>query len=434
MLQTILALIFIIKTFSSKFNAPKFISSHYGCQCLSVLRRLERACRAKTKRKADVNFLQKCVIYNLTPKFLRFKLYKKSIQEIRNTRSYRKALLLYEIKQQEKDIVHLSGKIKTLKLNLKQQVGSLTWIGILRFIKECEIQELRQAQLVHTKKLCSLGLHVENMKGMNNVITNLSARQITQYEISVLNKGLNFGILSNFFNFLQIQASLERIYQETRPFLKTSQLRIELKRLIINLYSKYKSGYFFAKRNKKFNINENEYNALKNLKQDSSIIICKPDKGNGVVILNKKDYVSKMETIIFDKTKFKLVNNNNNLDQLRKFQGFIFRLKKNGCLTDDNYRRIRPVAASTPILYGNPKVHKDNIPMRPIISSIGSFNHDCAAWLSEILTPLRNNPATVKDTFEFLDKLSGIDAKNQTMATFDAKSLFTNILVNFKSS
>ncbi len=32
---------------------------------------------------------------------------------------------------------------------------------------------------------------------------------------------------------------------------------------------------------------------LKNLKNDTSIIITKPDKGNGVVILNKTDYIEK---------------------------------------------------------------------------------------------------------------------------------------------
>ena len=35
---------------------------------------------------------------------------------------------------------------------------------------------------------------------------------------------------------------------------------------------------------------------LKNLSKDSSIIICRPDKGRGVVILNKTEYNSKMNT------------------------------------------------------------------------------------------------------------------------------------------
>ena len=62
-------------------------------------------------------------------------------------------------------------------------------------------------------------------------------------------------------------------------------------------------------------------------------------------------------------------------------------------------------SAATTTLYGGaaptihrlPKLHKENLPMRPILSSIGSYNHECAAWLSEILTPLRHHEAIVED-------------------------------------
>ena len=36
---------------------------------------------------------------------------------------------------------------------------------------------------------------------------------------------------------------------------------------------------------------------LKELSSDNSIVVTKPDKGSGVVILNKSDYIKKMETI-----------------------------------------------------------------------------------------------------------------------------------------
>ena len=50
-----------------------------------------------------------------------------------------------------------------------------------------------------------------------------------------------------------------------------------------------------------------EFKILKNLKNDNSIFVMKPDKGNGVVILNRYDYYSKMETILDDTSKFKLL-------------------------------------------------------------------------------------------------------------------------------
>ena len=47
-----------------------------------------------------------------------------------------------------------------------------------------------------------------------------------------------------------------------------------------------------------FVFSSDEFKVLKNLKNDNSIFIIKPDKGNGVVIINRDDYWSKMESIL----------------------------------------------------------------------------------------------------------------------------------------
>ena len=43
-------------------------------------------------------------------------------------------------------------------------------------------------------------------------------------------------------------------------------------------------------------------------------MICKPDKGNGVVVLDRKNDIKKMSTILKDKTKFQPRKGNANLD------------------------------------------------------------------------------------------------------------------------
>ena len=170
---------------------------------------------------------------------------------------------------------------------------------------------------------------------------------------------------------------------------------------------------------------------MKKLSHDSSLVICKPDKGNGVVVMNKTDYVHKMKQILNDQSKFKQVSDNNCLKQLSRFQNFLARLKRVGAIDLMTYKRIRPVSTSVPTLYGLPKIHKENNPLRPILSSTGSYQHECAAWLSEILSPLREHHTAVKDTFDFLDKIKDINIRDKTMSSLDVKSLFTNIPVNF---
>ena len=101
-----------------------------------------------------------------------------------------------------------------------------------------------------------------------------------------------------------------------------------------------------------------------------------------------------MENILKDKSKFKLATNNN-LKQLQKFQNFLARLKKSGAINQEVYCRIRPTTTSIPTLYGLPKTHQDNTSLRSILSSTGRYNHECATWLSEILTPLRHHPSSL---------------------------------------
>ena len=40
-----------------------------------------------------------------------------------------------------------------------------------------------------------------------------------------------------------------------------------------------------------FNLDEEKLKAITNLCLNKSIIVCKPDKGNGAVLLSKSDYV-----------------------------------------------------------------------------------------------------------------------------------------------
>ena len=120
------------------------------------------------------------------------------------------------------------------------------------------------------------------------------------------------------------------------------------------------------------------------------------------------------------------------LSNLTHFQSFLARLKKKKALNPEDYSIIRPTSTTIPTLCGLPKIHKDNNPMRPILSSIGPYNHQCALCsLSEVLTPFRQHTSVVKDTFNFLNDISGLSIYNKVMACLDVRSLFTNIPVQF---
>ena len=53
-----------------------------------------------------------------------------------------------------------------------------------------------------------------------------------------------------------------------------------------------------------FNAHKEHFQAVKSLRCNEQILITKPDKGSGVVNLNKSDFIKKMSSILDEKTKF----------------------------------------------------------------------------------------------------------------------------------
>jgi hypothetical protein len=110
----------------------------------------------------------------------------------------------------------------------------------------------------------------------------------------------------------------------------------------------------------------------------------------------------------------------------QRLQTFLLRLYKDGSLDQATYTAIRPSGSTPSQLYGLPKVHKEGIPLRPIISQIGSYTYELAKFLVPILSPLTSNKFSVKDSFTFADELISFSTAPH-MASFDVVSLFTNI-------
>ena len=185
-----------------------------------------------------------------------------------------------------------------------------------------------------------------------------------------------------------------------------------------------------------YSLNKEHLLTIKQLKKNKDIVITKPDKGNGVVILNRVDYIKKMEEVLSRDGKFELIGNVEDYDttvqQERALQAFLLRAHKNGHLTKGEYERVRPVGSSRPRLYGVPKIHKPGAPLRPILSMVNAPQQELAKWLAEVLHPVveKYSGHTIRDTFAFCEHIEQFPKENiqeMYMCSFDIVSLFTNI-------
>ena len=81
---------------------------------------------------------------------------------------------------------------------------------------------------------------------------------------------------------------------------------------------------------------------LKSLKRNKKIVILKPDKGNGVVILDRTVYDNSILNIISDSSKFKKLKNDPTLLREGQLQQFLCNLKKNNEIDNIIYDKIYP--------------------------------------------------------------------------------------------
>ena len=174
------------------------------------------------------------------------------------------------------------------------------------------------------------------------------------------------------------------------------------------------------------NLTNSELCALKSLCRNKTIAICKPDKGNGVVLLDKSNYDRKIMDIVGDSTKFVELSEDPTIKREKSLQEYLYYLKTKGVLDESAYQKVRPQGSKPARIYGLPKLHKPDTSLRPIVSSIGTYGYEISKLLSEILKPLSSNEFTVKDSFSFVNEILTL-SDVQFMASFDIVSLFTNI-------
>ena len=205
-------------------------------------------------------------------------------------------------------------------------------------------------------------------------IVNLSSTTITDHQKSVLSKGLNFAPTPNKVPVPKIIGNIETALKYSKASLESiSQARSQ----IVKILSK--------QRKLTPNLSPEESKALKELKNNESIMILPADKGRATVIMDKDDYDRKMVSMLNDADVYKKLTRDPCPGLERKMNSTLLKLNRSLQIPDPLYNRLRSSGVQTPRIYGLPKIHKQDTPLRPIISFYTSPTYQLSKHLSHIL-------------------------------------------------
>ena len=176
------------------------------------------------------------------------------------------------------------------------------------------------------------------------------------------------------------------------------------------------------------NLNQDENDALRELKSRTDIVIKKADKGGRLVVWQKDLYLAEVNRQLSDHNFYKpssdMTLSNNNIVETTILDEI-----SSGNLPDS----ARNLILQNPRcgrFYLLPKIHKPGIPGRPIVSACSCPTEHISAYLDEVLQPLvQKLPSYVKDTTDILRKVRNLSAINSTqlLYTMDVSSLYTII-------
>lgn len=179
------------------------------------------------------------------------------------------------------------------------------------------------------------------------------------------------------------------------------------------------------------NLNKNEDGALKDLMERTDIIICNADKGGAVVIMDVKDYIQEAERQLSDENFYKKLPTDATSLHVELVNNAIEQLKNRNLISEKIANGLKVSNPRTPLFYLLPKIHKENNPGRPVVSSINCHTESISQFVDYHLQPLAKQlPSYVQDTTDFLRKLNDLPKhlpKGATLVTMDVKSLYTNI-------
>ena len=411
----------------------RVIVRRYGAGPWKDVRNWEKTLQKYEKAKLDVTFLEKCVLYNLTPTFVKFKLHRKELHRCSFYKDWQKSLLDRELKEKRKKVDHLHNKLLECYTNVKNQLSYIDFNHVLYFLHNSVSRINDEISLRHAKKLFFLGgFYKPPTVDYNKCVFNFSDRPLKKREKFLLSLGLDHSFKSKF-NDLEWKLPLENLVNKlsSRPCFLVNNLNSfynDLKQLyseITILKGKETRVDIFSK---------DDFLLLKNLGKDNNIIISKTDKGKGTVILNRIDYLNKVNSILqnaqlFQKEKYEDPLKHTLLleDRLNRF---LKTFLNKGHISESEYKTLYATGSRPGILYGLPKIHKQGVPVRPVLSAIKTPYYNLSKFIVPLIEKYSKNEYTLNNSMHLIDELKEIELNDRmVMVSFDIESLYTNIPV-----
>ena len=221
-------------------------------------------------------------------------------------------------------------------------------------------------------------------------VKNLSKRPLSEIEKQVLRKGAGFAITPKHIPYDDYIIETEKIGSKLDKG-QADALRAEVTDVLIQA------------KPPKSNMTKEELKALKELKKDKNIVFLKADKGKCIVVMNKDEYIKKMEEKLSDKTIYKMLDKDPTNQIKAEIVKVLTDMLNKQEIGEAYMKYLTPTETQIPRLYGQIKIHKEGSPLREILNSIGSVTKHIDKLFSNVIKSYtKDSPSYVKNSSHFV--------------------------------
>ncbi|XP_068739082.1 uncharacterized protein [Montipora capricornis] len=255
---------------------------------------------------------------------------------------------------------------------------------------------------------------------MSKWVKNCSDRILSDPELSVLKKGLNFAVTPRRVPIVDIVMVTESACRQLNNSDSNS-----LRAKVLNLLE-------HNDKVKDQKVSDEERKAIDDLKKDDSIMILPADKGRVIVVLNKEEYHTKCQAILSDTNTYKKLKADPTSRYKKEFATALRDLKDRKVIDYALHSKLYTTCDQTTRFCGLPKIYKVNCPLRPIVSSIGTISYQIPRYVADILSPLVGKTEHyVKNSKAFAEEVRTLQvAPDEELRSYDVSALFTSVPVD----
>ena len=172
-------------------------------------------------------------------------------------------------------------------------------------------------------------------------------------------------------------------------------------------------------------------NDILSLLHNDDIVIRPADKGSGIVVLDKVKYVESLQKEMEESDSYTMTEDDQTKKSMREVKKLVNKMYKDGAIPQDMKQFLIQRYPKAGCLKGNPKLHKNNAPMRTIVNGMNTATGNIAELAEyEINEYVITSPSYTRDTTDFINTLKEIEEplpEGIIMFCFDVCKLYPSV-------